>query len=379
MIIFEYIDLILFALSIFTVAYLLIYAIAAMFTRSDKYAEAKIKHRFAIIYPAYKDDEYILSSINSFMQQDYPIDCYDIIVVSDHLQPETNEKLSKLPIILIKANFEHSSKMKSVKAAVEQLDVKAYDIALIMNADNIAENNLLNELNNTYASGSNAIQTHRIRHERPNEIAVLNALADEINNSIFRAGHAIWGLSSSLNGSGMAFDFQWFKENIDNIGDDADEKVIESLLLKDHIYIEYLDHACIYATRQEGKKKFYAQRGSWIKAQYSSLFSNIGSLPKAIFSGNFDYADRILQWITLPRTILLVVILFCGCVSIYFDWTASLKWWGLLFILLLTMAFATPNYLVDEKFNKAMKAIPFIGIGMIFTLFFGKKKEKRKA
>lgn len=375
MIIFEYIDLILFALSVFTVAYLLLYAIAAMFSRGDKYAESRIKHRFAIIYPAYKDDEYILPSINSFLQQDYPIDCYDIIVVADHLLPETILKLSQLPIMLIEAKFKNSSKMKSVKVAMKQLNEGEYDIALIMNADNVAENDLLNDLNNTYASGSNAIQTHRIRKERTNNIAVLNAIADEINNSIFRTGHAILGLSASLNGSGMAFDFNWFKAHINKIDDDDDEKVIESLLLKERIYIEYLDNTHIYATRKEGKKNFYAQRRSWIRAQYSSLAANIGNLPKAIFSGNFDYADRILQWITFPRTLLLGIILLCGCASLYLNWVTSIKWWILLFVSLLTLAFATPNYLVDNKFNKAMKAIPLMAIGMIFNILLNPKKK----
>ena len=377
-ILFEYLDSLLFAISAFTVIYLLIYAIAAMSTRTDKYSESRIKHRFAIIFPAYKDDEYIIDSVKSFLQQDYPIDCYDVIVVADHLRPETNLKLSQLPITLLQAEFKKSSKMKSVKVAMNQLREGAYDIVLIMNADNIAEDNLLNEMNNTYASGSNAIQTHRIRKERPDNITVLNAIADETNNSIFRAGHAIFGLSSSLNGSGMAFDFSWLKANILHIKDDDDEKVIESLLLKEQIYIEYLDNTPVYATRKEGKKKFYAQRRNWIIAQYSSLMSNISNLPGAIFSGNFDYADRILQWITLPRTLLLSISLLFGCITTYLHWETSIKWWILLFLFLLAMAFATPNYLVDEKFNKAMKALPFIGMGVIFNLFFGFNRKNKK-
>lgn len=372
---FIYIDTILFALSAFTVIYMLFFAIAAMVKRSDQYLDSKIKHRFSVIFPAYQDDEYILLSVKSFLQQDYPIDCYDIVVIADHLQPETNIQLSQLPIILLQGNLLHSSKMKSVKVAMNQLQEGDYDLVLIMNADNIADTNLLNELNNTYSSGSNAIQVHRIRQERPNSIAVLNAVTDEINNSIFRVGHSSLGLSSSLNGSGMAFDFAWFKQIIANMDNKEDEKAIESLLLKEHIFIEYLNKSYIYATRKEGKKKFYTQRQNWIKAHYYSLFTNIGNLPGAILSGNFDYADRILQWLTFPRTILLSLILFAGVFNIYFDWINSLKWWGLLFIFLLTLAFATPNYLVDNKFNKAMKMIPVMGIGMFLNLF---KRTRQK-
>ena len=54
MIFIGYLDLVLFALCAFTVVYLLIYAIAATVKRTDKYSESRIKHRFAILIPAYK-------------------------------------------------------------------------------------------------------------------------------------------------------------------------------------------------------------------------------------------------------------------------------------------------------------------------------------
>lgn len=375
MIFLEYLELILFAICAFTVFYLLIYAIAATINRTDKYSESRIKHRFAILIPAYQDDEYIMYAVQSFLQQDYPIDCFDIIVISDHLKPETNAQLAQYPIILLQAKFKKSSKTKSIKAAMSQLHEGQYDVVLFMNADNVVEKNFLNELNNTYASGSNAIQSHRIYQERPDNVTVLNAIADEINNSILRAGHVTFGLSASLNGSGVAIDFHWFKDNISQLKDDDDEKVIESLLLRERIYVEYLSKTHVYALKNGGKKRFYDQHGSWIKAQYYSLFTNIGNLPKAIFSGNFDYADRILQWFIFPRTILLGLIMIFGILMIFFDWTASIKWWGLLFALLFTMAIAVPNYLVDNKFNKAMKAIPFLAIGMVFSILLGKKSK----
>lgn len=138
--------------------YLLVYAIAATGNRTDKYSESRVKHRFAILIPAYQDDDYIPYTVKSFLQQEYPIDCYDIIVISDHLKPETNRQLAQYPITLLQARFKKSSKMKSVKAAMSQLQEGQYDIVLIMNADNVVDTNFLEVVNNTYASGSNAIK-----------------------------------------------------------------------------------------------------------------------------------------------------------------------------------------------------------------------------
>jgi cellulose synthase/poly-beta-1,6-N-acetylglucosamine synthase-like glycosyltransferase len=373
--IFEYVDQILFAFSLFTVAYMLIYAIASAFSRSDKYPESRVKHRFAVIFPTYKDDDYIIESVSSFQEQDYPIDCYEIIVVADHLNEETVETLRDMEVTVIEEFYERGSKMKAVKEAMRQLPAGEYDIVLIMNADNVTHPQLLNELNNTYASGSNAIQTHRIRRERPNTATMLNALSDEINNSIFRRGHVNFGLSASLNGSGMAFDFKWLKEVYEEIDDYEDEKAIEALLLRDRIYIEYLNSAIIYATRKESNRRYYAQRANWIRTHYSSLFHNILRFPGALLSGNFDFADRILQWVCVPRTLLVIVIAIWGCVCVFVDWMAAFKWAGLSLLLLFAFAIATPNYLVDEKFDKAMRGIPSMGIGMMLALVgIGKKK-----
>ena len=374
MIFLESIELLLFAICAFTVLYLLVYALASTNSRTDKYAESRIKHRFAILIPAYKDEEYIHYTIKSFLQQDYPIDCYDIIVISDHLSQEANRLLSQYPITLLQAKFKKSSKTKSVKVAMSQLADGQYDIVLIMNADNVVEKNFLEEINNTYASGSNAIQVHRIYQERPSNVSVLNAIADEINNSILRAGHVNLGLSASLNGSGAAFDFTWFKENIKLLKDNDDEKAIEALLLRERIYMEYLANTHVYALKDGGKKKFYDQRGSWIRAQYYSFFTNVGNLPGAILGGNFDYADRILQWFIFPRTLLLGTIALFSVLSAFIEWNACLKWWGLLLLLLFTWAIATPNYLVDKNFNKAVKAIPSLAAGMAIKFLFGRKK-----
>lgn len=378
MTVFEFIETLLFALSAFTVVYHLFYSImGGMLKRSDKYKDSRTKHRFAVIIPAYKDDEYIQKAVFSILKQEYPIDCYDIYVVSEQMSEQTNSFLSEQPITLMQANFHgKGTKMKAVKAAIKHLPEGLYDMVLIMNADNTVEPNFLEMMNDAYSSGSNAIQAHRIRLERSNNSSMLNAISDEINNCIYRSGHVNLGLSSSLNGSGMAFDFDWIKGIIDQVNDNDDEKAFEALLLRDRIYVDYLDKAIVYATRKENRRKFYAQRRNWIIAHYHSLFTNLHRLPGAILSGNFDYADRILNWITFPRTLLLIVIAVMGGLSSWSYWLDGIKWWMLVLVLLLAMAFAIPDYLVDNKFNKAIKSIPIMGIGMILNfLNLNKKKE----
>ena len=332
-----------------------------------------MRNRFAILIPAYKDDNYILSTVRSIMRQDYPVDCYEIVVIADHLHPDTILHLSQLPIILIQANFKNSSKTKALKAATTVLKEDNYDIAVILNADNITDTDFLNKINETFESGSTAIQSHRIRQERSTNISVIDAITDEINNTINRLGHSAVGLSASLNGSGMAFDYEWLNKNINKLSDNENEKSLESLLLKDGIFIDYLDNANIYATKVENSSKFYTQRKTWIISNYILFFKNLKNLPGALLTGNMDFADRIIQWGTFPRSILLTISV-CFCIILaYLDWALSIKWGILFLISLFSMALATPDYLVDQKFSKAMKALPFIAVGLFLKSVFRRK------
>lgn len=309
------------------------------------------------------------------MRQDYPIDCYEIVVIADHLHPDTILSLSQLPITLVQANFIKSSKTKALKAATSILNENNYDIAVILNADNLVDTDYLIKINETFEAGSIAIQSHRVRQERSTNISVIDAVADEINNTITRLGHVALGLSSSLNGSGMAFDYSWFNENINKLSDEEDEKALESLLLKDRIFIDYLDDANIYATKIGGKNKFYTQRRNWIHSHYSSFFGNIKNLPSAIVSGNFDYADRIIQWGIFPRSIMFIITIFFSTILLFIEWSLSIKWFILFILLLFSMALATPDYLVDNKFNKSMKAIPIIALSALINLLFKKRNH----
>lgn len=103
---------------------------------------------------------------------------------------------------------------------------------------------------------------------------------------------------------------------------------------------------------------FYNQRRRWLSAQVHSLASGIKDLPGAVLSGNIDYCDKLLQWMMPPRIILLGLVPAFGLLMLLTDPRASVKWWALLLALLLAMAMAIPDYLVDKRFKRAMHKIP---------------------
>ena len=93
------IDWILYIPLVFCVCYLLLYAIASKFYRAPQYPEARTLRRIVVLFPAYKEDRVIVASIQSFLEQDYPKELYEIIVISDQMRPETNDALAALPTV----------------------------------------------------------------------------------------------------------------------------------------------------------------------------------------------------------------------------------------------------------------------------------------
>ena len=377
LIILDTIDSILFFLMAISVGYLFIFAAAGMAKTSYSYPRATKKYRFAVFFPAYKEDKVIESAVHSFLQQEYPKEFYDVIVISDKMKDDTNLRLQQLPIELLIVDFENSSKAKALNFAMDKLSNQKYDMVVIMDADNTVHPDFLQKFSNAYECGANVIQAHRMAKNINTNTAILDAVSEEINNSIFRKGHVRIGLSSALIGSGMAFEYSWFKENIKKVYSSGEDKELEGLLLKQRIYIDYLDDVPVYDEKTPKDEVFYNQRRRWIASQYNALINSIVDLPGAIISRNVDYADKIFQWMMLPRIILLGVISIISVLLTIIDWEASLKWWGILFLLGLAFCMAIPDYLVDKRLTKAIKKVPWLFILMFLNLFRIKGADKK--
>ena len=372
--IFEYICWILASIA---VAYPLIYSLASLGTRKSYYPTANKQHKFAILFPAYKEDRVILPVVESFLQQHYPQELYKVIIISDHMQETTNERLAQLPITLLKANYEDSSKAKALNFAMDHFGRDEFDAVVILDADNIVDTNFLLEINKVFDAGVQAIQAHRTAKNRNTDIAVLDGLSEEVNNSIFRRGHVRLGISSALIGSGMIFNYQWFHDNVKHLVTTGEDKELEVLLLKQRIFIEFLDEVYVYDEKTQGEKGFYNQRRRWLATQFAQWGRVFKDLPRAILSGNIDYSDKLIQWMLPPRLILFGGIIVMGSIMQIIDWPLALKWWALFLIMGVTLCLAIPDKLVDDRFKKSINKLPLLFIMMVVNLFRMKGMNKK--
>lgn len=377
MILVNIVDSILFVLMLFSVLYLLIFAIASLNKKKIHYPETDNKLKYVILFPAYKEDKVIVSSVKSFLAQDYPKCYFDVVVISDQLKDETNEELSQLPINLLIANYEDSTKAKALIFALDNLSKDDYDVVVIIDADNTVSTNFLNEINKAFFFGIRALQVHRIAKNPETDMAILDAASEEINNSFFRSGHIRLGLSSALSGSGMAFEYKWFKKNIKNISSVGEDKELELQLLRQGIYIDYLEDVFVYDQKVQNQQVFYNQRRRWMASQYENLTKGIKYISEALRTGNIDLFNKLIQWAMLPRLILLGLIFVLAVLFLFINIFWSIKWWILLMFMCLSLAIAIPDEMVNERLIKILRKLPKLFILMVINLFRMKGAKKK--
>lgn len=371
------IDGILFIATAGTVLYLGIFSIASLFNRTSMLQKAKKQKRIVVLIPAYKQDAVIEHTVISILGQAYPQRMFDVTVISDHQDEMTNMRLAQYPITLLTPNFEESTKAKSLQYAILNLpEFKIYDIALVLDADNIVEQDFLENVNNAFdVAATKAIQLHRISRNRDTAAARMDAIFEEINNAIFRKGHINLGLSSAIAGSGTAYDFTWFKTNVMRTKTSGEDKELEALLLRQEIFIDYFDHIYVYGEKKRSTAKLNEQRGRWASQQLHNFIRNIRFLPGAIFRKQYDLADKIIQWMLVPRTTLMGIIMVMSIVLPFIYVTLVIKWWILGALALFFFALATPDYLVDEMWDKTFLRSPFVSLwGLINVRLLGKRK-----
>jgi len=396
-VIITFIDFLLWLIIAANVVYVLFFALSSLLPKKThlpsailrpfgcKRTELELRHQtsgirhqtsFLVLIPAYHEDTVIINTVESFLQQEYPKDLYRLCVISDHMAAITNEKLAAFPITLLQPTFENSSKAKALQYAVSYVRHQTsdiYDFVVILDADNIVTTDLLSRLSQI-AHPDIAIQCHRTAKNSDNDIAALDALSEEINNSIFRKGHNRIGMSSALIGSGMCFEYDWFKANVTKLNTAVEDRELEALLMKQGIHIHYAEEILVMDEKVYNSDNFQRQRLRWMTGQVQALFLMLPYIPRAIITGNINYIDKTIQQTLIPRSILLVFIpLLCVIATastyifplpssiIYFPSSFfHLKWWGLLIIICLALLAATPKSLRHLFISKKLQTLPLL-------------------
>jgi len=368
--------------------YFLIYSFAGIFPIRHKKEIKSGDNKFAILIPGYKEDSVIIDVAKDALNQDYPTDKFEVVVIADSFKKSTLEELNKLSITLIEVSFEKSTKAKALTKAMDVLG-DDYDVALILDADNIMKPDFTAKLNVAFNSGYLAVQGHRVAKNTNTAFAILDAVSEEVNNHIFRKGHRVLNMSCGLIGSGMAFDYRFFKttmKNVDAVG--GFDKELELKLSKGKVMVEYVPDAYVLDEKIQDSGNFSNQRRRWLSAQFVYLkryfFSGIYNL---LFKGNLVFFDKVFQMAQPPRILLLGFVTFitmCHFITALFNITViadpivSINHWGIVFALIFAaFMLAVPRKYYTMDTFKALLTLPkgfFLMLKSLLTIRGANKK-----
>ncbi len=366
-----------------SIIYLLVIAIAGRFGKLPAYHLSVFKKRIAVIIPSYKEDAVIIDTACKAAAHNYPADKYQVIVVADKLQPETIVRLRQIPVTVLEADV--SMKSRSVHAALHFLDADNFDIAMILDADNVMDENCLEKINDAFHHGCIAVQCHRTAKNQQTSVALLDAISEEININLFRRGPAVLGISAAPIGSGMAFTFNLLKQifSVEHIlTNPGEDREIDMQLMKHKIFMHFIDDAYVFDEKVSNPAVFEKQRVRWLEAQlnhFKRFFdAEMKDSPKTL-----TYFVKFFQNLLLPR-LLLIMVLGLIFILLAFQWLfsfnivmpPSIYWFSMIMTYALVLILSVPRRFYAFNTLKAIIQVPVLMIAMLRAIL--KMKSGRK-
>lgn len=366
-----------------SIVYLLVIAVAGRFGKLPVYTTSAHKSRIAVIIPSYKEDGVIIDTALKASLHNYPRDRFSVLVVADKLQPETVMQLRSIPVNVLEADV--NMKSRSVHAALQYLDENSFDIAMILDADNVMGDGCLEKINHAFQQGCQAVQCHRTAKNQQTAVALLDAISEEININLFRRGPAVAGLSAAPVGSGMAFTFALLKQifNVEHIlTNPGEDREIDMQLMKQHVYMHFIDDVYVYDEKVANAGVFEKQRVRWLEAQLNHIRrffdADMKNAPRTIV-----YYAKFCQNLLLPR-LLFIMVLALVFLLLVMQWWFSFYvlmpgpgWWlSLLFMYALVLILSVPGRFYSFNTLKAIAHVPLLMIAMVKALL--KMKTGRK-
>jgi len=379
----EYVFFVYFAIA---AVYVLIFAVGAVVAQKAKSTTVKNLRKIAVLIPGYKEDNVIVDVATEALNQNYPREKFDIVIIADSFQPETIAKLKVLPIKLVEVSFDKSTKSKALNKAMATLP-NDYQVAVVLDADNVMESNFLHKINQAFEQGFQIVQGHRVAKNTNTAFAILDAVSEELHNSIFRKGHRALGLSSALIGSGMAFDYQLFKKRMTEIhAIGGFDKELELTLLRDGYTIEYLNDALVYDEKVQKVEVFENQRKRWLSAQFIYFGRFFFSGVKHLFvNANIDFFDKVYQMVSPPRVLLIglstiITAIYVGFQLIFpenFCAVSYTSWLSVWASVVVAFILSIPVKFYNQQTFKALLTLPKAFLSMFLSLFKLKGANKK--
>lgn len=278
--------------AVFTLYYAFL-GIVGLFARKQKYPMREDKLKFCIFVPCHNEKTVIAATVRNLAKIRYEKKLLDVYFIADNCSDSTAQKAREAIKDLEIPNFhvlERSindptkrGKPHAINWGIKYLEAQgkfydAYDMLMILDADNFVDTDILKHINSQYLSIKEnkrpvMIQTYLDSKNKENLIARGYYVAYRFTNGFFQLPRYKLGLVPGIGGTGFATATSFLKEiggyHCSSLVEDLEFQTIATLKGK---RIAYNHNVRIYDEKPTGIKQSAVQKTRWAQGHWYVFF-----------------------------------------------------------------------------------------------------------
>jgi len=354
---------------------LLTFGVMKIFSRPpiERYKKITEKNtEFGIVITAHQETMFIFPLVDSLLKQDYGN--FFVYIVADDCNVDTL-KFSDNRITVLRPPVPLNSKIRSIHYAIDKF-INKHDAIIIFDADNVIHPSFLGIVNQYFQKGFKVVQADFKPKNTDTDFARMDAIGDMFNFFIERQSRMWAGLSAAIWGSGVAIDYNLYKEVEYSSFLGGFDKKLQSHLVKRVRRIAFAEEAILYDEKINSGKSLQTQRTRWISSYFKYFKESFSIFWKGITRPSFNLFY--FGFITLrPPLFIVLGMSFIFAILNYFLIPAYAILWPLLFLsFLISFAAIVAIKGRDARFIKTFFLLPVFAFRQVLALLKIKKANK---
>ena len=315
-----------------------------------------IEADYAIIVTAYQQTHMLPAVVSSILKVHY--DRYLVYIVADNCEI-SHLRFDDDRVILLRPETVLASNTRSHFFAIERFK-RPHNRLTIIDSDNLVDPAYLNELDDYFDRGFDAVQGVRKAKNIDGLYAGLDAARDIYYH--FYDGKILFNIGSSatLAGSGMAFTVDLYKAclaHLDIVGAGFD-KVLQYEIVRRGKRIAYADKAVVYDEKTAYSEQLVHQRARWINTWFKYFSLGFGLVGRGIWKFNWNQVVFGFTLLRPPLFLFILLALFFTVVNLFVIPLHTIWWLAAFGIFVIGFFVALVLSDTDRKIYKALIGIP---------------------
>ena len=249
---------------------------------------------FACVITAYRNAAIARPLVESLLRQTWP--SHIVYLVADEC-PEVDFGLSDERFVLLKPAVPLRLKAKSIIHALENFR-RPHDYVVILDADNLAHPQFLEEINRYVQAGHLCIQGQRTAKNLDTTYAALDSMGEHYKNYLERYVPYLLGGSAVISGSGMATRTDLYRAYLQSPEIQRgqhewkkmlqEDKILQNFILHQGKKIAYARQAVVYDEKVDTGAAVETQRSRWLFSYFQNLPNSAGLLLRGLLRLNWN-------------------------------------------------------------------------------------------